>query len=444
MERECPMAEVLIKGWRDFTVSQQQFQRIAADFAAEIATALAGKASSLMMLPAFVGRPTGHERGDFLSLDFGGTHVRVAEVSLDGAGKATIGNTHKVSLNSPSEGYDFTRPEVHVTELFAFLARQVALFNDGTPKTLGHSFSFASKQISLGRAALVGWTKEIRVGGVNGQDINTLLAESLGRQNCKNIRPVAVINDTTATLLSTAYGMPETNLGSVCGTGHNTCFFEADAQYPGGVMAYNAESGGFDRLRFTSLDDELDAASDYPGRQRLEKMVSGRYLGEVTRRLIWGARGDCGMRFVNQCGAFRTPDGLTSQDVAVFISDETGELEHIEQWIRQKAPEASTTKSHRHFIKEVAELAADRAATLVAATYAGFLQRIDPEKKKNHGIGVNGSLYEKMPGFAGSIRKALQDKGGWNGAQLNFPVVDEAPLVGAAIAAAMAAEEGDL
>ena len=442
MAEECKMAEALLNGWQDFAVSREQFLRIADDFAGEISAGLAGKTSSLMMLPAFVGRPSGRERGRFLSLDFGGTNVRVAEVTLDGAGGASIGMIHKTPLHDPANGHDFTRPEVHVTELFDFLARQVALFDDGSPKTLGHSFSFASKQTSLGRASLVGWTKEIRVRGVEGQDINTLLAEAFARGGCPNIQPVAVVNDTTATLLAASYAEPDADLGSVCGTGHNTCYYEPNASHTGEVMAYNAESGGFDRLRFTAVDDQLDAASDHPGKQRLEKMVSGRYLGEVVRRVLWTGQGSCGLEFIRQCGALQKPYGLSSQDVSLFVGDTTDELEHIRRWLEAGAPNAENTAAERHFIKEVAVLAANRSATLAAATYAGFLQRIDPAKSKKHCIGINGSLYEKMPGFAECIQKDLQDKGGWSGAQLEFLVVDEAPLVGAAIAAALATTNG--
>ena len=44
-------------------------------------------------------------------------------------------------------------------------------------------------------------------------------------------------------------------------------------------MVINMESGGFNRLPFSKYDDAIDACSEQPGAQRLEKMVSGRYLG---------------------------------------------------------------------------------------------------------------------------------------------------------------------
>lgn len=437
MGESCAMAEALMNAWREFAIDQASFDRIANDFASELAAGLSGGESSLAMMPAFVGRPTGRERGVYLSLDFGGTNVRVAEVVLDGAGGAFIRRLRKVSLKDAAAGYDYTRPEVHVEALFDFLARQLAFLHDGGAKSLGHSFSFVSRQTSLARAALLGcWAKEIRTGGVNGQDIGELLEASLARIGLPDIRQTAVLNDTTATLLTAAYSHGEADLGSVCGTGHNTCHYEPQAG--GAVMAYNAEAGGFDRLSFTAVDRALDAGSEHPGRQRLEKMTAGRYLGEVIRRLIHAGGGNCGLGWLAECPALSEPDGFSSQDAALFLADTTKDLTAVAGWLGHAAPGVSSTTAERHFMREAARLAVERAATLVAATYAGFLRRLDPHKAKNHVIGVNGSLYEKMPGFAEGISRALTETGGWNRSQVRFVVTEEAPLVGAAIAASMA------
>ena len=436
----CAMADVLMGAWQEFSIDRERFGKIVEDFAEELEAGLSGRKSSLAMMPAFIGRPSGRERGVYLSLDFGGTNVRVAEVALDGAGFAFIRRMHKVSLWDAAAGYDYTRPEVHVTELFDFLASQVALLYNGESRSLGHSFSFVSRQTSLARAGLMGWAKEIRTGGMAGQDIGELLETSLARLGIHDVRQVAVLNDTIATLLTVAYSDGDADLGSVCGTGHNTCHYEP--QLDGSALAYNAESGGFNRLEFTEYDIALDAASDHPGRQRLEKMTSGRYLGEVTRRMAQAGSGECGLAWLDSCPALRDLDGLSSQDVALFLSDESSDLSVIENWLSQKAPGVATAIGERHFLREAAVIASGRAATLVAATYAGFLRRIDPSHARIHTIGVNGSLYEKMPGFAAAILQSLTEKGGWDESQVKFRVVEEAPLRGAAIAAAMAETDG--
>ncbi len=445
MAEECTMAQVLIEAWRDFSISAEQFRRIRDDFALEIEAGLNGRSSSLQMLPGYVGRPLGTEKGTYLSLDFGGTNVRVAEVELGGMGQARIVKIHKVSLKSVSDGYDYTSAEVQLTELFDFIAKQVAKVADGKERLLGHSFSYAGRQTAIGRAEFVGWTKEIKVSGLAGQDINAVLSAALERQQLGSVRPVAVLNDTTATLLTAAYSSPLADMGSVCGTGYNICYYEQNPRHgtPGQVMAYNAEAGGFDRLPFSLFDEELNSASEYPGRQRLEKMVSGRYLGELTRRILWAGRGQCGMRFVEGYELFQQPDGLSSLDVSVFVGDESRELASISDWLSRRCSDSRVELAERHFIKAVAELVVSRSSTLAAASYAGFLHWIDPGRRQRHLIGINGSLYEKMPGFADKIHQVLAEQGKWSADQLTFLPVDEAPILGAAIAAAVAEREGE-
>lgn len=445
MAEECSMAQALMTGWNEFAVSQKVFLQVAEDFATAMDDGLCGRSSPLQMLPTFVGRPVGTERGKYLVLDFGGTNLRVAEVELGTATSLSINKLHKVSLRQADDGKDYTSANVDVCELFDFIARQVGTVADGTEQFLGHSFSYASQQTSLARARLVGWTKEIKVTHVAGQDINELLSTALQRQGIGNIQPVAVINDTTATLLTAAYSQTNADLGSVCGTGHNTCYYEPHPHHgnPMRVMAYNAESGGFDRLPLSFVDNQLDADSEYPGRQRLEKMVAGRYLGEVTRRLLLLGRGGCGMSFLDACDVFQQVDGLSGADVAIFVGDETNDLSRINSWFEKQLPNNAITLAERHFVKAMAEIVVERSATLIAASYTGFLRRMDPQRQRKHVIGINGSLYEKMPGFSAGIQRALGNFGGWSSAQVSFHLVDEAPLLGAAIAAAIA-KEGEL
>ena len=438
---ECVMAQILMTGWNNFSLSKEQFKQIAKDFAAAMDDGLNARPSPLQMLRAFVGRPAGNESGKYLALDFGGTNLRVAKVELCGTKKPRISKIHKVSLKQAGGGVDYTSANVDVDTLFDFIAQQIAIVDNGTDAMLlGHSFSYASQQTSLGRAKLVGWTKEIKVTGVAGQDINGLLAAALARQSIGNIQPVAVINDTTATLLAAAYSQSEADLGSVCGTGHNTCYYEALPQQEASarMMAYNSESGGFDKLPFNAIDDQLDADSEYPGQQRLEKMVAGRYLGELTRRVLLSGRSDCGMNFLDECHAFQMVDGLSGIDVALFVGDDTKDLADIKRWVEKQLPGYSGTLAERHFIKAVSEMVVDRSAALIAASYAGFLLRMDPQYRRKHIIGINGSLYEKVPRFAIGIQMSLENLGDWNSEQVSFHLVDEAPLIGAAIAAAMA------
>ena len=147
------------------------------------------------------------------------------------------------------------------------------------------------------------------------------------------------------------------------------------------------------------------------------------------------------MQFLEECPVLQQVDGISSVDLAVFTGDGTAELDRIGAWFSKKMPGKSVNLAERYFIKAVAELVVGRAAALIAASYAGFLLRLDPQRQHRHVIGINGSLYEKMPGFAAGIQAALGTYGGWSADRLSFAVVNEAPLVGAAIAAAMTGTE---
>ena len=208
MTTECNMAGALMDAWREFSISPQQFRQIAADFAVTVEDGLAGRPSPLQMLPGFVGRPSGEETGRYLALDFGGTNVRVAAVELCGGGRTRIEKLHKVSLRDPAAGYDYTGANVQLSELFDFIARQLAQVADGSEQMLGHSFSYGGRQTAIGRAGFIGCTKEIKVSGRAGQDSNATLAAALDRQNLAAVRPVAVLDDTVAPLLPAAFAMP--------------------------------------------------------------------------------------------------------------------------------------------------------------------------------------------------------------------------------------------
>ncbi|MDD3260231.1 MAG: hypothetical protein PHN97_12370, partial [Smithellaceae bacterium] len=69
-----------------FSFSPSDAQRAAVRFHEEMRRGLDGQTSSLRMLPSYVGRPTGTEKGQFLALDLGGTNLRVLAVRLDGRG----------------------------------------------------------------------------------------------------------------------------------------------------------------------------------------------------------------------------------------------------------------------------------------------------------------------------------------------------------------------
>jgi hexokinase len=373
------------------TLTPEQEAAVAARFRAAMVAGLAGRPSPLKMLSSHLALPGGDERGLYLAIDFGGSNVRVQLVELLGGGKWLVRRQSAAPLKDPAGAYDYTVAAATGEQLFDFLAARIApLVDDGRDYLLGHTFSFPCTQLDAGRAVLISWTKEISTAGVEGREVNALLAAALARRGLARIRPVAVINDTVGTLLAAAYRDPSADIAAICGTGHNTCYYDAAR---GTII--NMESGNFDALPVTPWDDALDAASEHPGAQRLEKMAAGRYLGEIAR-LVLAAEG----------APTDPPYSLATADLAAWLADGDGPR------------------------RRLAALIAERSARLVAATFRGVLAHIDPGGKKKHTIAIDGTLYEKMPGYAGTMAAALG----------SAPVLaKDGSGVGAAIAAALAA-----
>lgn len=108
----------------------------------------------------------------------------------------------------------------------------------------------------------------------------------------------ALANDTVGTLLTQAYQDSDCYVGVILGTGTNAAYVEKTANIPKwmghhttGEMIINMEWGGFDSsdrkvLPLTSFDRALDRESAHPAEQIYEKMISGMYLGEITRLVL--------------------------------------------------------------------------------------------------------------------------------------------------------------
>lgn len=109
----------------------------------------------------------------------------------------------------------------------------------------------------------------------------------------------ALVNDTTGTLIASAYTDTEVKIGFIFGTGCNAAYMDVcgnipklahmnlDPELP---MAINCEWGAFDNqhktLPRTPYDIMIDKDSPRPGQQTFEKMVAGLYLGEEFRLIL--------------------------------------------------------------------------------------------------------------------------------------------------------------
>jgi len=413
--------------------------RLAMLFQKTIADGLGGRKTSLKMLPTFLTLPTGEEKGTYLTLDFGGTNVRVMEIELRGGGVLKITRQRSKPLRHPQGLYNYCSAQSAATDLFNFLAGLISeLAEPGKCYNLGHTFSFPVRQTSVNHAVLMHWTKEIRTRDVEGRNVTELLFRALQRKGLSQVVPRAVINDTTAVLLAAAYREANTDIGSICGTGHNTAYLEKVGTQ--GPMIINLEAGNFDLVTTTAFDELLDGESDSPGSQLLEKMVSGRYLGELARFMLQPLV-DQGL-FARNSGVRRTlekPDLLKSEDLAGILHDESPDLQGVLHILEKRLHLTGTSPAERAAVKEIAHMVTTRSARLAAGTYCGILRHIDPDLRCSHVLAMDGSLFEKMPGYAAAIRAALGEGLGDKADMVRISLYKDGSGIGAAVAAAIAA-----
>lgn len=417
---------------KEFEVSSEKILEIAGYFRKAMEDGLKGQTSPLKMLPSFIGMPSGKENGIFYTVDFGGTNVRCTKFRLEDRENENLGEVKK-RLKDYDGKYDYTSADTTGEQLFDFFAEGISALTDSAETGyLGHTFSFPSRQTGINDAFLIEWTKEIKVSGVVDNNPNLLLQEALKRKNI-NVVPVAIINDTVGTLLVAGYKYKAADIGTIMGTGHNTCYLERKHPINDGEMIVNMESGNFNiGLPITKYDSELDSKSAIPGAQLLEKMVSGYYIAEIARLAItdFYQKGalfknckDSGDRLLN--------GNIDSLMVANFILDPDVTSQNLK-----------CTSEDALILKEISETIVKRAARLVAATFVGTALHMDSgEIKKEHVIAVDGSIYEKMPYVPEFLDEAISDALKDKSQMVSVKLVKDGSGLGAAIAAAVAVSE---
>ena len=402
---------------KEFEFSRDDMLKIVKDFYSEMNRGLAGKTSSLKMIPTYAGMPTGKEKGRFIALDLGGTNFRVLDLTLKGNGTISLPNIMKFALDKK-----------HITgsaELFFdFLAESVKIFLtkyklcENTSADLGFTFSFPIQQTGIASGILISWTKGFDVAGVAGSDVVKLLDDAFLRKGIKNINIAVLANDTVGTLVAKSYEDRKCDVGVIIGTGTNAC-------YPEAGTIINIEWGNFNKLEPTSFDRQLDKESNNPGEQILEKMVSGMYLGQIVKRILHDLIGD---------SPFET------EYMSIIEGDKTSDLRAVEGLLERLSFPASSAGDRRMF-KKVCEIVSRRAARISASCIAAIVTKMDPHLSKTHVIAIDGSVFERHPTFSCNMEEALKDIFAKEHNRIKLVLSKDGSGIGAAILAAVVANK---
>ncbi|KAJ3882279.1 hexokinase [Lentinula edodes] len=449
------MADHLRKYESLFTLTPQRMRMIVEAFKDSLELGLQKPKQVVPMIPTFVfGWPTGQESGDFLALDLGGTNLRVCLVTLQGEGKFEMTQT-KYRLTEEQK-------QDEGTKLFDFCAECLKTFIDtnftdedgnsllktGELLPLGFTFSYPCYQTRIDHGELIRWTKGFGVKNTEGRDVAEMFRQSIEKYELP-VQMTALINDTTGTLIASHYVNPKTKIAVIFGTGCNAAYMEDVKNIEKindlGInekdqMAINCEWGAFDsfeheHLPRTKYDIIVDETSNKPGEQAFEKLISGRYLGEILRLVICELI-DEGVLFLGQeTYKLETPYVFETAFLSLMESDPTDELLMI-IGIFTHFFAVETTLAERQFFRALAMLIGRRAARLSACGIAAIVGKMG-YLDEGCLVGADGSLYNKYPGFADRVHEGLIDVFGEKGNNIKTVHAEDGSGVGSAIIAAM-------
>ncbi len=428
---------------KSFELTDEELKEVRRAFQEEMERGLSDEQSSLKMLPIFIDRASGRERGRFIALDLGGTNFRVLRVDLLGGGKVRI---------DPIGKYVIPEEAMHGTgdELFGFIARSIEQFlGDNRIAVdekihLGFTFSFPIDQSGIAAGTLIKWTKGFSASGVEGADVVMLLSKALRQAGLSSIEITALANDTVGTLEAKSYEDPDCDVGIIFGTGTNACYREKisnikkmkPAVESGEYMIINIEWGDFGTLRVTDYDCQLDRSTNNPGRQRMEKMISGMYLGEIAR-LILDRMIEDGCLFVNSSARLSAGD-FETRHISLAESDRSDDFTKIKECLEEMGLFESSYDD-RVAVAAVCRIVSTRAARLAAAAISAIVTWMDPGLSRRHTIAIDGSLYEKHPHFRQRIIDTLKGLHADAAGKIELTHAKDGSGIGVAVAAAVAA-----
>ncbi|HEA68162.1 MAG TPA: hypothetical protein ENI07_15255 [Desulfobacterales bacterium] len=425
-----------------FEITKDDMKEMLANFHDEMKRGLADQASSLKMLPAFVDIATSKEKGKYIALDLGGTNFRVLQIELDGRGGAKVAHVSK-----------FVIPKALMrgtgVQLFNFVAKSIHKFlidnkiGLNKKRNLGFTFSFPVNQTNISTGILINWTKGFTAKGVVGSNVMKLLTDSIRKFGMEKVKVVALANDTVGTLATGSYRDPRCDIGIIFGTGTNACYRERIGNIKkldikskkNQHMIVNIEWGNFNKIPTTEYDLRLDKATNNPGKQRMEKMISGMYLGEIAR-LILANMIKYKLIFKNSKAKFAKGEFKT-RHLSFVTSDHTEQLDKIHGYLEGLGI-LNTTFEERELLKNICKIVSKRAARISAAAISAVITWMDPKLRSDHTIAIDGTVYKRLPDFRRIILGELKELHKSKAKKIKLVHTKDGSGIGVAIAAAVA------
>ena len=268
-----------------------------------------------------------------------------------------------------------------------------------------------------------------------------------------NVKVTAILNDTVGTLVAHGYTNPACRIGLIFATGINAAYPEkvplitkldesVRNKYPENTeMLINTEIDIFGTeayLPLTKYDLELDNSHNQPKFQLYEKMLSGAYMGELTRLIA--------MDFIKAGALFEghVPEGFGEAWAfpTMYMStlendnkvDHKTSLELLSNFNCVNTP----TLNDIAILTRICRIVSTRSASLAAVSIISLVdqQKLLEVDRDDVVVGINGSTYEFYPHMNLRVRRALDE---WYGKEVSSKITLEVASEGGSVGGALIA-----
>ncbi|KAF2685703.1 hypothetical protein K458DRAFT_449478 [Lentithecium fluviatile CBS 122367] len=409
----------------EFWVSREKLKEIVGRFREELEEGLRENGKSIPMNLSWVhDMPSGKEKSAFLTLNLGGTNLRVCNVTLHEDEPDLETPDTKSSLDQEQYKLPDHIKTSTAEELWTYVAEKVqdflqdrgldTTYSKEDPMPVGFTFSYPVTR-NIDHAVLQTWTKGFDIKGEEGQDAAAQLRQKLEERDLP-LAMVCVINNTIGAMIASAYNDPSTIIGAIFGTGCNAAYMvplssitkidqndprlQASGNKPKpNKMAINCEFGAFDNthrvLTRTKYDKQIDEESPRPGEQAFERLSAGLYLGEIFR-LVLVDLADRGLVLTNQdTDKLRTPYTIDTGFLSQIEDDESRHLTTTRTMFKESL-NLSPNDQELELSRRLAEIIAVRGARLCACGIAAICRQ--GGNREGH-VAADGSVANKHPKF---------------------------------------------
>ncbi|UTC63142.1 hexokinase [Treponema sp. OMZ 787] len=394
-------------------------------------------ASSMDMIPLWKNLPDSVPKDKkVIIIDAGGTNFRAGLVYFDKKGVPEIISFFKHPM--PAIDREMTNEE-----FFDSIAEYLEPLRDEA-EVISFCFSYAVKIFPDGGGQAIKLSKEIKLPHIADCKINEGLLQALSRKNWTRVKKVIMVNDTAAVLQSGIFS--ETNeqrfdshVGIVLGTGLNSAYIEydkieklKDTEFYNKPQIIVCESGKSNKIPQSKFDKNLSENSNLKNEYFLERMCSGRYLGELCSiALRTGAAEGIFSPRANKM--LLNSRNFSSEEISLFLKEQNHKKNIFSDIIDSGAVSADYVK-----IYFICKCVFERAARLSAAVIGAACIKTGKGKSPDRPICVSadGSMFLK--GFLikerifKSLHTCLTEK---KGIYFVLKTNDDAVTLGTALAA---------